>query len=167
MKKLMLLRHAKSSWDNVNLDDIDRPLSKRGVYSANIMQSFIEENYQHYSLNVYSSLSQRTKSTCEIVFPKKSKVKYDQQLYTFDFQDLLVWLKKEKKNDPILIVGHNPALADLIQFLSFKKEEIVFPTCALCEIHLNIDSWDDIKKSCGDIKLLQKVKKLKNYNFTL
>ena len=34
----MLLRHAKSSWGNVNLDDIDRPLSKRGVYSANIMQ---------------------------------------------------------------------------------------------------------------------------------
>ncbi|MDA1350006.1 MAG: histidine phosphatase family protein [Proteobacteria bacterium] len=166
MKKLILLRHAKSSWDKLNLDDIDRPLSKRGVYSAKLMQSFIEENYQNYSFDVFSSLSLRTKSTCEIVFSKKIKINYVQHLYTFHFQDLIVWLKKENKNDAIFMVGHNPAFLDLIQFLASNKTEIIFPTCALCEIHLNIDSWNDIKKNCGEIKLLQKVKKLKNYNFT-
>jgi phosphohistidine phosphatase len=166
MKKLILLRHAKSSWDNVSLNDIDRPLSKRGVYSAKLMQSFIQENYQNYSFNVYSSPSLRTKSTCEIVFLKKIKINYVQHLYTFHFQDLIFWLKKENKDDAIFIVGHNPAFVDLIKFLTSNKKKIIFPTCALCEIHLNINSWNDIKKNCGEIKLLQKVKKLKHYNFT-
>jgi len=165
MKKLILLRHAKSSWNETNLDDIDRPLSKRGIYSAQLMRVFIQTNYKKNISLIYSSLSKRTKSTCEIVFQNKIKINYDKRLYTFNHQDLLAWIKKEGSNNQIFLVGHNPALSDLIQHLSRTKEEIIFPTCALCEIHLNIDSWNDIKKNSGEIKLLQKVKNLKNYNF--
>ena len=57
MKKLILLRHAKSSWNETNLDDIDRPLSKRGIYSAQLMRVFIQTNYKKDISLIYSSLS--------------------------------------------------------------------------------------------------------------
>ena len=95
MKKLILLRHAKSSWNETNLDDIDRPLSKRGIYSAQLMRVFIQTNYKKDISLIYSSLSKRTKSTCEIVFQNKIKINYDKRLYTFNHQDLLAWIKKK------------------------------------------------------------------------
>ena len=166
MKKLILLRHAKSSWDDPTLEDVDRPLSKRGVYSAKLMRKFIMNKLKNDITNIYSSPSKRTKSTCNYVFNKNLTINYDKELYSFNFQDILNWLKKNKGDkNTILIVGHNPALIDLIQYLSRKEEIILMPTCSLCEIHLNIDSWDDIKKYCGEIHLMQKVKSLKNYNY--
>ena len=165
MKKLILLRHAKSSWDNPSLEDINRPLSPRGVYSAKLMGTFIKSRYKKDLLNVYSSPSKRTKLTCDLAFNKKLKINYLKELYTFSHQDLFYWLKNKGDKNKILIVGHNPAFSELIQFLSGQKEETIFPTCALCEINLNIDTWNDIKKHCGDISLLQKVKSLKDYNF--
>lgn len=165
MKKLILLRHAKSSWDDSSLEDIDRPLSPRGVYSAKLMGTFIKSRYKKDLLNIYSSPSKRTKSTCDLAFNTKLKINYPKELYTFSHQDLFYWLKNQRDQNKILIVGHNPAFSELIQFLSGQKEEIIFPTCALCEINLNIDTWNDIKKNCGNIQLLQKVKSLKNYNF--
>ena len=116
--------------------------------------------------NIYSSPSKRTKSTCNYVFNKNLTINYEKELYSFNFQDILNWLKKSKGDkNTILIVGHNPALIDLIQYLSRKEEIILIPTCSLCEIHLNIDTWNDIKKNCGEIHLMQKVKSLKNYNY--
>jgi len=165
MKKLILLRHAKSSWDDPTLEDINRPLSKRGVYSAKLMREFITNKFKNDIPNIYSSPSKRTKSTCDLVFNKNLTIDYVKELYTFDFQDLLNWLKNLGDKNKILIVGHNPALLDLIQYLSKKDEIIQLPTCSLCEIHLNIDTWNGIKKNCGVIELLQKVKKLKNYKF--
>ena len=165
MKKLILLRHAKSSWDDPTLEDINRPLSKRGVYSAKLMREFIMNKFKNDISNIYSSPSKRTKLTCDLVFNKNLTINYEDELYTFNFQDLLNWLKILGDKNKILIVGHNPAFIDLIQYLSKKDEIIQLPTCSLCEIHLNIDNWNGIKKNCGDIQLLQKVKNLKNYKF--
>ena len=165
MKKLILLRHAKSSWDDPTLEDIDRPLSKRGLYSAKLMREFIMNKFKNEISNIYSSPSKRTKATCDLVFNKNLTINYEKKLYTFDSQELLTWLKNLGDKNKILIVGHNPALLDLIQYLCKKEEIIRLPTCSLCEIHLNIDSWNDIKKKCGVIHLIQKVKSLKNYNF--
>jgi phosphohistidine phosphatase len=165
VKKLILLRHAKSSWDDPTLEDINRPLSKRGVYSAKLMREFIINKFKNEISNIYSSPSKRTKSTCDLVFNKNITINYEKELYTFNFQDLINWLKNLGDKNNILIVGHNPALLDLIQYLSKKEETILMPTCSLCEIHLNINSWNDIKKKCGVIQLMQKVKSLKNYNF--
>lgn len=165
MKKLILLRHAKSSWDDPTLEDINRPLSKRGEYSAKLMREFIKNKFKNDISNIYSSPSKRTKSTCDLVFNKNLTINYVKELYTFDFQELLNWLKNLGDKNKILIVGHNPAFLDLIQYLSIKDDIIQLPTCSLCEIHLNIDTWNGIKKNCGDIQLLQKVKNLNNYKF--
>lgn len=165
MKKLILLRHAKSSWDDPTLEDINRPLSKRGEYSAKLMREFITNKFKNDISNIYSSPSKRTKSTCDLVFNKNLTINYIKELYTFDFQELLNWLKNLGDKNKILIVGHNPAFLDLIQYLSIKDDIIQLPTCSLCEIHLNIDTWNGIKKNCGDIQLLQKVKNLNNYKF--
>ena len=96
MKKLILLRHAKSSWDDPTLEDIDRPLSKRGVYSAKLMRKFIMNKLKNDITNIYSSPSKRTKSTCNYVFNKNLTINYEKELYSFNFQDLLNWLKKIK-----------------------------------------------------------------------
>ena len=64
----------------------------------------------------------------------------------------------------LMIVGHNPALIDLINYIT-KSYIGKFPTCALCEINIYINSWSEIKKNSADIKELQFVKKLRNYNY--
>ena len=81
-----------------------------------------------------------------------------------NLDDLIEWIKKFKINKNLMIVGHNPALMDLINYIT-KSHIGKFPTCALCEINIYINSWSEIKKNSADIKELQFVKKLKNYNY--
>lgn len=163
-KKLFLLRHAKSSWNNLELDDHERELSERGVYSCQVMSTYISKKLKFKDISIFSSNSKRTQETCKKIFKNSIKINYKRELYTFNFDDLIEWIKKFKTNKNLMIVGHNPALIDLINYIT-KSYIGKFPTCALCEINIYINSWSEIKKNSADIKELQFVKKLKNYNY--
>lgn len=163
MKKLILVRHAKSSWEDENLDDFNRPLSTRGEYSSNVMKSFIDHKIDINDFNIFSSNAIRAKATTDIIF-NNQKVTLLRELYTFEEKDLLKWLKRQKNKKNTIIIGHNPALINLINLLC-KNDILNFPTCAVCQVNLNIDSWSDIKKNIGNISYLQKVKDLKEYNY--
>ena len=163
-KKLFLLRHAKSSWKNLELDDHERPLSERGIFSCQVMATHIFKKLNFKDISIFSSNSKRTQETCKKIFKNSIKVNFESELYTFNFNDLIKWIKKIKINKNLMIVGHNPALIDLINYVA-KDKIIKFPTCAFCEINLYINSWSEINKNTGEIKELQLVKRLKSYYY--
>jgi phosphohistidine phosphatase len=149
MKQLYLLRHAKSSWDNIELDDFDRPLNGRGKRAAPLMGKVIRDKKLKPELVICSS-SKRTRQTLKLVLETselKSAIAFEDRIYEASVDELLAVLKEQKKVDSILMVGHNPGMESLLAVLTGEHEH--FPTAALAAIDLNIDKWSAIAGGAG------------------
>ena len=114
MKQIYILRHAKSSWDNTNLSDFDRPLSKRGINDAVKLGKFILANKIRVS-NVICSNARRTKDTFDLISKDLDfsieKVIYTDGLYYGEPYKIIEMIKNlDEKDLSVLIVGHNPTL---------------------------------------------------------
>ena len=146
MKELILLRHAKSSWDN-NLDDRNRPLTEKGV----IRIINISEASRKFFLDidvVYSSPAIRAISTAIIISNvlkiNFSKIKINENLYSFNSQNILSFIKSiDNKFNRVLCVGHNPAFTEVANLLG-NKELIHLPTAGWVKFKLNESDWKDI-----------------------
>ncbi|RZJ62068.1 MAG: histidine phosphatase family protein, partial [Flavobacterium sp.] len=117
MKNLILIRHAKSSWD-APLMDIDRPLSKRGINDAHLMAGTVEE-FLPKSYLVWSSNAQRAKNTAYIFAESLSipieTIIFRDDLYTFDEKKLENIIKGcDNKYDNLILFGHNEAITNFV-----------------------------------------------------
>jgi phosphohistidine phosphatase len=162
MKTLHLLRHAKSSWKDPMLSDIDRPLKKRGRRDARLMASaMLESGWRPQA--VFCSTALRARQTItevlETVGVQAAGVVYSRELYAFDFRSLLEWLSG-RQEDELTIVGHNPALFDLIEWLTAESLS-AFPTGAYCRLQLELDNWRQFSKGSGKATLLLRAKLLR------
>ncbi|MBB3046838.1 phosphohistidine phosphatase [Litorivivens lipolytica] len=154
MKTLYLLRHAKSSHDDDSLDDFDRPLSKRGKRDAVAVASVIEKHCSAVE-HIFSSPAKRCRSTIKRVRnaldAPSGELTLDDALYSFDHNDLLNWLKdRDTRLQCILLVGHNPALEDLLEVLTGQGHRH-FPTAGFAELQLKVEYWDQIRAGCADL----------------
>ncbi|WP_372781129.1 histidine phosphatase family protein [Litorivivens sp.] len=154
MKTLYLLRHAKSSHDDESLDDIDRPLNKRGKRDAVAMATVVGE-YCHKVQHIFCSPAKRCRSTIKRVRDAldapTGELTLDDALYTFDADILLNWIReRDPKLDCILVVGHNPAFEDVIRLLTGQPLKH-FPTGAFAELHLKVEYWDQARAGCADL----------------
>ncbi len=155
MKKLILVRHGKSSWEH-NLPDDKRPLKKRGILDANLVSKEFKSQKIEPDV-VMSSPANRAYSTCKIfsenfVFNLK-KVKIINDLY--DFQgDQVVKILKETSNslENIMIFGHNHAFTSICNIFGSVFIENL-PTSGLVVIDFDVDSWQDINKGKTVLKL--------------
>ena len=147
MKTLLVLRHAKSSWDDPALDDHARPLSKRGQRDAPRMGELVRQ----YALTpdvVISSDALRARLTAEAVaeaarYP--GEILLDPHLYMAGPADILSLLPRVQENaKTVMIVGHNPGLEQLVEQLTGTRQDL--PTAALAQIGLPIDQWRDFKR---------------------
>ena len=146
MKELILLRHAKSSWDN-NLDDINRPLTEKGVNRIINISNASRKYFLDIDV-VYSSPAIRAISTAIITssFLKInfSKIKINENLYSFNSQNILSFIKSiDNKFNRVLCVGHNPAFTEVANLLG-NKELIHLPTAGWVKFKLNELDWKDI-----------------------
>jgi len=154
LKNLYLLRHAKSSWDNPNMPDHDRPLAHRGERAGAAMTATVAALSPRPDL-VACSTAARARGTLDLVrsgLPDDVPVRLDPVLYTFDMPPLCLHL--EGLGDDItsvLVIGHNPALellartvaaADTGEFMERLRGK--FPTAALAELELPIGAWADL-----------------------
>lgn len=148
MKKLVLIRHAKSDWSKPHLDDFSRPLNKRGLKNAPFMAKILKDKNIKPNL-IISSPSTRTKQTLEYFVKEldyKDEVKFEESIYEAQFENLLNVIKNIKNSyKTVFLVGHNPGLCDLVNFLLDKYFENI-PTCGIVEIDFNVKSWKDISK---------------------
>ena len=148
MKKLFLIRHAKSSWDDTALPDKDRPLANRGRRDAPKMGKRLAKREVKPDL-ILSSPARRALTTAEIIAKKLDyKVKdivVDDRLYASAVHGLLDVIHKLEDNlKRVMLFGHNPELIELAHRLS--SEITHMPTCAVAEFKFNAKSWSNIGK---------------------
>ena len=152
MKRVWLLRHAKSSWDDPGLVDHDRPLAPRGRKAARRMARWASDNGVRPEL-VLCSTALRARSTLELILDALGapEVEIEGGLYHAAAVDLLERLRVVPTDiADVLVIGHNPTLHELACVIAPPGPE-AFPTGALAELRLSIDAWADLRPGCGQL----------------
>lgn len=157
MKRLTLLRHAKSSWKDDALPDLDRPLSRRGRQDAPRMGRRLRE--RGFSPDaLIASPAKRARATAKAVaqelgYPVE-KILRDEAIYEADLTALLRLIRHlDEAWGHVMLVGHNPGLAELAGFLAGSPVER-FPTCAVAELELDVETWSEAREACAALVLL-------------
>jgi phosphohistidine phosphatase len=151
MKTLCVIRHAKSSWDESDLADIDRPLNERGKRDARRMGKRLKEKDITPSLFL-SSPAKRALSTAkriaEIFNHKKDDIKIEKLLYHASDELILEVTKNiSDKYHVVFLFAHNPGLTDFANLLTEAHDFIDnVPTCGVVAFEFKCDSWKDISK---------------------
>jgi phosphohistidine phosphatase len=154
MKQLLLLRHAKSSWDDPDLDDFDRPLAQRGLKAAQLIgRELAARDWLPDQVLVSSAL--RTRDTWRLVaaeLPAHPRVVFAEALYEASAADILSQIRLvEPSSGCLAVVGHNPGLEDLAKQLAGpgsdtkarRRLEEKFPTAALARFVFDGD-WSGL-----------------------
>lgn len=147
MKTLLILRHAKSSWDDSALDDHERPLNARGESDAPRMGQFARDERLSPELIVSSDAVRARLTAKAIADATGGQLLLDPRLYHASADEILDALHSVVEHDvaTLMVVGHNPGLEVLLAQLTGEQEAL--PTAALAQIALPIDRWPDLNTS--------------------
>jgi phosphohistidine phosphatase len=155
MKTLLLLRHAKSSWENTQLADFERTLNSRGLRDAPIVGQKIKERNIEIDL-ILSSPAERTKQTANLVkeaAAAQARIQFEEKIYDASSTQLLQTISRmDDSINTVLLVGHNPGIESLQTLLTGEAHR--FPTAALAKILFSIRSWSDIATNRGKLEFL-------------
>tara|TARA_B100001758_G_scaffold42443_1_gene33555 strand:+ start:3711 stop:4205 length:495 start_codon:yes stop_codon:yes gene_type:complete len=147
MKKLIIVRHCKSSWSDMSLSDFDRPLNNRGMNDGDLMSGKLLENLSSVDL-LLSSSSNRTVLTSKFFIDKINinKIKYEDELYHADYKTIINKLKKvDNIINKLMVIGHNPGLTYLVNYFSNIRLNNL-PTTGIVIFDFFIDNWKEIDK---------------------
>ena len=159
MKTLFVLRHAKSSWDNPDWADFERPLNSRGLDAARFIGGLIYERRLAPQI-IISSPAKRAKQTAVLVkeiaeIPKP--ITFDERIYEASPLTLFNLIREfEEKYDSVLIIGHNPGFENLVRVLT--GETVQMPTAALAKINLDIPQWSELENGSNELEFLLRPK---------
>jgi phosphohistidine phosphatase len=152
MKRLYLLRHAKSSWNEPDLADFDRPLNQRGLEAAPFMGRFMSAKSYLPEL-IVSSPARRALATARLVLGSAQiakEVELNDRVYEASPQALLqIASGFDDSAGSAMLVGHNPGMEGFVRLLTGKSEAM--PTAALAVIDLAIERWEEIREARGTL----------------
>ncbi|HKA03760.1 MAG TPA: histidine phosphatase family protein [Acidimicrobiales bacterium] len=153
-RTLVLVRHAKSSWDEPSLPDHDRPLARRGQKALPRMRDHLERLRIHPDVVLCSSAA-RTRQTLDGIraaLGKGADIEIEDDLYAADAEDLLARLRRLGDDvNSALVVGHNPGLADLADVLTGNEgAPDAVPTGAIAVLSLNT-RWSDLASATASL----------------
>ena len=146
MKTLVIVRHAKSSWDQPGLSDFDRPLNERGKKDAPVMANRLNDKGIELE-HLVSSPAKRAKKTAKYFAEefrlKKEDIKLVETLYGATQTQFLQAIKEiEDKYKTVALFSHNPGVTDFASSLTNVRVDDM-PTCAMFAVQANTDSWID------------------------
>jgi len=145
MKTLLLLRHAKSSWEDTTLDDHKRPLNERGKKDAPVMGVYLKTKNLTPDL-IISSTAKRAKDTSKLVakYCRYNKdIQSSKLLYGTSVKDYLNTIGGiANEYHRVLLIGHNPILEEVLETVT--GEQISMKTCSLVHISLPIKFWKEV-----------------------
>ena len=159
MKTLYVLRHAKSSWEDSDLADFDRPLNERGKTAAPFMGEVMVRHAFEPEL-ILSSPAVRARETA--IRAKESaglsaEIEYEERIYEATPQTLLQVARSiDDTFGSAMIVGHNPGMEGFVRFLTGKLESM--PTASLAVIDLNIADWKQTSAETGTLRMIVRPK---------
>lgn len=145
MKTILLVRHAKSSWDDPAVSDFERPLNSRGLRDAPEMAKRLQQRIPSIH-RIYSSTAQRARLTAGLFAEKldyrSNEIVFEPELYLAPpraFADLIA--RCSDADDCIMIVAHNPGITDFANQLTRAVRTDNMPTCSIFAVSAHINSW--------------------------
>ena len=162
MKKIYLVRHAKSSWKYPKLDDFERPLNKRGRKNAPFMGTVLKKRGILPDL-ILSSPANRAAMTARIMatridYPIEDVI-YMESMYGADEQEMVEIVgQMDDGIDRLMLVGHNPGLTNLANTLGNDPVSNV-PTSGIYAVRFKIASWNRIRNRRGKTDFFEYPKK--------
>ena len=152
MRKLFLIRHAKSSHKDDSLEDLHRPLSKRGERDALAMARHFADKGELLDV-IYSSTAERALDYAQLLseFTGVALIP-DLSFYTFidsELREILYHLPDEVNS--VAVVGHNAAITLVAELLAAESLENV-PTSGIVALNCDVDSWDNLMAGCAEIE---------------
>ena len=162
MKKLIIIRHSKSSWKDFSLADFHRPLNKRGKRDGPIMANFLSKKINKICF-LHSSSSVRTFETSKFFIDriKFDKIKYDDSLYHSSSFSIFSMIKNYPDNySSVVIIAHNPGLTNLINEITNISLDNL-PTTGLAEIDFNCLKWNEVSFENSNLIEIKFPKQLK------
>jgi phosphohistidine phosphatase len=159
MRRLYLLRHAKSSWEEPRLADHDRPLSERGRRAAAAMAGHCDRTGVRPDVVLCSS-AVRARETLAGVLPglgSALQISVEDDLYTFEARDLLERI--QRVDDPVgsvMVIAHNPGIEVLAGRLAadgpdLERLRAKYPTAGLATIDLDVEAWREVATGSGHL----------------
>lgn len=162
-KTIYLVRHAKSSHENPELVDFDRPLAKRGHSDAKIMAQLLKSKGIEPALFI-ASPSKRTQQTARYFLENLSspgqQLKLDSSLYRCSPTMMIHQLSQlDDKYSSVIVFAHNPATTRAANF--FQTDTLIenVPTTGIVAIKFGISEWKKISKSKGSLSFFETPKK--------
>lgn len=162
MIRLLLLRHAKSAWDDQTLPDIARPLNARGQRAAPLMGRYLRDQGL-FADRILCSSSQRTRETLAGLLPflrRSSEITITESLYRDSEDTYLPEIRARGGTAPtLLLIGHNPAMQETAldcvgtgDRAARDALEDKFPTAALAIVTFDVDDWSAVTSRSGTLK---------------
>lgn len=160
-RRVILLRHAKSSWDSPGLRDIERPLSKRGRKDAPRMGAYLADNWIEPD-RVLVSPSVRTRQTWDLVAEElggQPDVEYASELYHASPRTMLDLIRQQDDAyRSVMLVAHNPGTEELANRLAgsgrpgaLRRMAGKYPTAGLAELRTEYDHWSELGWGRGEL----------------
>jgi phosphohistidine phosphatase len=148
MKTLFLLRHAKSSWEDPELKDFERPLSARGLKDVPVMASRFKEKENSVDC-IICSPANRAKSTAQIMaknigFPLDDMISNPELYFAGTGMFLKAASLVDESCESAMLIGHNPAITEFANTMANADIDNI-PTCGLVLLSLPIENWSDIE----------------------
>jgi phosphohistidine phosphatase len=153
MKSILFVRHSKSSWDDLMIEDHDRPLNTRGKKDSKSMGEYLLQNGNKIDI-IISSSAKRAKSTAknlnEVV--KAENFIIEPRLYLASAMEILKIVQNiHNEVDTAIIVAHNPGMTDVANIFSTDKI-INVPTSGVFKIDFVVDDWSLADSHNGTMK---------------
>jgi phosphohistidine phosphatase len=159
-RRLYVLRHAKSSWDDPGLSDHDRTLAPRGRKATKLLANHLREHDIRPSL-VLCSTAVRAQETLQGIGLDGER-SIEKELYTASAGQWIARLNRvPEETESVMAIGHNPALQQLVLALAGRSEQVErkFPTAALATLSLQC-SWSEVRPGCAELTGLVRPKDL-------
>ncbi|HEY6976977.1 MAG TPA: histidine phosphatase family protein [Chitinophagaceae bacterium] len=150
MKQLLLIRHAKSSWDDPSQNDFDRPLNKRGNKDAPVMAGRLADKKIKIDAFI-SSPAERALSTC-IYFAKAFDIKKKEiieveELYNPRIESFYKVISEvNNMRDTIALFSHNPGITEFVNELTSVHVDDM-PTCSIFAVKVDIKNWNEFTEA--------------------
>jgi phosphohistidine phosphatase len=162
MRRITLLRHAKSDWSAPSKKDFDRPLNQRGKSNGKLIGTRLKNNGVRPSL-IISSDAVRAMATARLIarnigYPIEF-IQPDHNLYLASPASIIDVLEREGENyNDVMVVGHNPGLTELANRLCNSQIDNI-PTCGVFAVDIAVDSWADLANTQGTLNYFDYPKK--------
>ncbi|MGB5557834.1 MAG: histidine phosphatase family protein [Paracoccaceae bacterium] len=155
--RLILTRHAKSSWDDQSIEDHDRPLNKRGRTASRDIGEWLAQHDYIPDL-VLCSTAARTRATWEIIstaLPRAPEVQFERALYLATPEQILGILQKVQGAQTVMMLGHNPGISLAATALAARPPHHArfaqYPTAATTVYQFDNSDWGRVAWGQGDV----------------